>query len=312
MGDFIDESVEKMREKIGEGKAIIALSGGVDSSTAAVLAHRAVGKNLTAVFIDTGLMRRDEPEFINRIFTEDFDLGFRFVDARDRFFKALEGVVDPEEKRKVIGETFIRVFEEVAGEVGADYLIQGTIYPDRVESGTDDAATIKSHHNVGGLPDVLGIEIIEPLNDLYKDEVRVVARKIGLPEEIAERHPFPGPGLAIRVIGEVTPGSVGIVREADAVVKEEIRNAGLEKGLWQFFAVLLSIKTVGVQGDVRTYRNTCALRIVESVDGMTANFAEIPYPVLEKISTRITNEIPRINRVVYDLTHKPPGTIEWE
>ncbi len=312
MGDFIEESIEKINTAIGEKKAVIALSGGVDSSTAAVLAHRAIGKQLTSVFIDTGLMRKNEPESIQKTFTEDFHLNFRFVDAKERFFKVLEGVSDPEEKRKIIGETFIKVFEDVAREVGADYLIQGTIYPDRIESGLKDAATIKTHHNVGGLPEVLGIEIVEPLQDLYKDEVREVARKLGLPEEISERHPFPGPGLAIRVIGEVTRESVAIVKEADAIVKEEIKSAGLEKGLWQFFAVLLSIKTVGVQGDVRTYRNTVALRIVESVDGMTANFAEIPYVVLERISTRITNEIPEVNRVVYDLTHKPPGTIEWE
>ncbi len=312
MGDFIKDSVGEIKEKVGDGKAIIALSGGVDSSTAAVLASKALGKKLTAVFIDTGLMRKDEPELVNKIFTEDFDLNFRFVDARDRFFKALKGVLDPEDKRKIIGEEFIRVFEEEAKKTGAGYLIQGTIYPDRIESGLKDAATIKTHHNVGGLPDVLGLEIIEPLMDLYKDEVRVVARKLGLPAEIAERHPFPGPGLAIRILGEVTPESVEIVREADAIVKEEIKKAGLEDDLWQFFAVLLPVKSVGVQGDVRTYRNTIALRIVQSVDGMTANFAEIPYNVLEKISTRVTNEIPQVNRVVYDLTHKPPGTIEWE
>jgi len=312
MSDFIKESIEEISSVIGERKAIIALSGGVDSSTAAVLAHKAVGSQLTSVFIDTGLMRKDEPESIKKTFTQDFQLNFRFVDARDRFFKALEGVVDPEMKRRVIGETFIRVFEQVAGGIGADYLIQGTIYPDRIESGLKDAATIKTHHNVGGLPQILGIKIVEPLQDLYKDEVRDVARKLGLPKQIAGRHPFPGPGLAIRVIGEVTPESVSIVKEADVIVKEEIGGTGLDAGLWQFFAVLLSIKTVGVQGDVRTYRNTVALRIVESVDGMTANFAKIPYPVLERISTRITNEIPQVNRVVYDLTHKPPGTIEWE
>ena len=312
MEDFVEESVEKIREDIGNKKALIALSGGVDSSTAAVLTHKALGENLTAVFVDTGLMRANEPESIKKIFTEDFDRNFRLVDARDRFFKALRGVLDPEEKRKVIGELFIRVFEEVAEEVNAGFLVQGTIYPDRIESGTQHAFTIKSHHNVGGLPDVLGLRIVEPLQDLYKDEVRVVARKLGLPDEIAYRHPFPGPGLAIRIIGEVTLESVRIVREADAIVKEEIKKAGLEEELWQFFAVLLPIKTVGVQGDVRTYKNTVALRIVESVDGMTASFAKTPYDVLERISTRITNEIPEVNRVVYDLTHKPPGTIEWE
>ncbi len=312
MSDFIEESVKKIRDGIGDKKALIALSGGVDSSTAAVLVHKAIGKNLTSVFVDTGLMRKDEPESIRRVFTEDFNINFRFVDARDRFFGALKGVLDPEDKRKVIGELFIRVFEEVAKNVGAGFLVQGTIYPDRIESGTEHAFTIKSHHNVGGLPDVLGLEIVEPLEDLYKDEVRVVAEKLGLPDEITYRHPFPGPGLAIRIIGEVNPESTRIVREADAIVKEEINKAGLAKDLWQFFAVLLPVKTVGVQGDVRTYRNTVALRIVQSVDGMTANFAKIPYDVLERISTRITNEIPEVNRVVYDITHKPPGTVEWE
>lgn len=312
MGDFVSETVSEIKEQVGDKKAIIALSGGVDSSTAAVLAHRALEDNLTAVFIDTGLMRQDEPELVNRIFSQDFDLNFRFVDARERFFKELEGVIDPEEKRKVIGETFIRVFEEIAEEVDADYLIQGTIYPDRIESGIQDAATIKSHHNVGGLPEVLDLDIVEPLSDLYKDEVRKVARQMGLPEVIANRHPFPGPGLAIRVIGEVRKDSVEIVRKADAIVKEEITQEGLEHDLWQFFAVLLPIRTVGVQGDSRTYSSVIALRIVQSIDGMTANAADIPFNVLERISTRITNEMPEVNRVVYDLTHKPPGTIEWE
>ena len=312
IADFVTESVGKLKDKISDKKAIIALSGGVDSSVAAVLVHRAIGKNLTSVFVDTGLMRKDEPESIKKIFTRDFDLNFRLIDAKDRFFEALAGVLDPEEKRKIIGKLFIRIFEEEAKDVGADFLVQGTIYPDRIESGTEHAATIKSHHNVGGLPDDLGLEIIEPLADLYKDEVRVVAKKIELPDEIANRHPFPGPGLAIRIIGEVTSEAARIVREADAIVKDEIKKADLEGELWQFFAVILPIKTVGVQGDSRTYRNTVALRIVQSVDGMTANFARIPYDVLEKISTRITNEIPDVNRVVYDLTHKPPGTIEWE
>ncbi len=313
MKDFVKESVKKIKERIGTKKAIIALSGGIDSSTAAVLTSKAIGKNLTAVFVDTGLMRKNELGYIKETFTKKFDLDFRLVDAKERFLRALKGIEDPEKKRKIIGENFIRVFEGVAKEVNADFLVQGTIYPDRIESGmTQHAFVIKSHHNVGGLPDVLGLEIIEPLEDLYKDEVRDVAKKIGLPEEIVHRHPFPGPGLAIRVIGEVTPEAVSVVRVADAIVKEEIKKARLEKGLWQFFAVLLPIKTVGVQGDVRTYRNTIALRIVESTDGMTANFAKIPYKVLERISTRITNEIPEVNRVVYDLTHKPPGTIEWE
>ncbi|MBN2251545.1 MAG: glutamine-hydrolyzing GMP synthase [Candidatus Altiarchaeota archaeon] len=312
MGDFIAESVEKIKREIGDRKALIALSGGVDSSAAAVLTSKAVGRNLTAVFIDTGLMRKNEPQQIADIFTKGFDLDFRSVDASDRFFKELAGITDPEKKRKAIGETFIRVFEEEAKKTGAEYLVQGTIYPDRIESGTEHAATIKTHHNVGGLPSHLKLKIIEPLADLYKDEVRVIAKKLGLPDEIAYRHPFPGPGLAIRIIGEATRESAGIVREADYIVKDEIKRSGLAKDLWQYFAVLLPVKSVGVQGDARTYMNTIALRIVQSVDGMTANAAKMPYEVLEKISTRITNEIPEVNRVVYDLTHKPPGTIEWE
>jgi len=312
MKDFIAESVKRIQDEVKGKKALIALSGGVDSSTAAVLMSKAIGKNLTAVFIDTGFMRKDEPEYIGDVFTKKFDLGFKSVDASKRFFDALKGVIDPEQKRKVIGETFIRVFEEEAKRIGADYLVQGTIYPDRIESGLQSAATIKSHHNVGGLPEKLGLKLIEPLADLYKDEVRVVAEKLGLPHEIAYRHPFPGPGLAIRIIGEANPESTRIIRMANDIVESEIIASGLDKDLWQFFAVLLPVKSVGVQGDSRTYTGTVALRIVQSIDGMTANFACIPYPVLEKISTRITNEIPEVNRVVYDLTHKPPGTIEWE
>ncbi len=312
MGDFIEESIENIKTKVAGKKAVIALSGGIDSSTAAILAHRAIDKNLIATYVDTGLMRKNESEMIAEIFKKEFNLNFKVIDAKKRFFNALLGVTDPEEKRKKIGETFIRVFEDEAKGFDADFLIQGTIYPDRIESGTEHAQTIKSHHNVGGLPEALGLELIEPLRDLYKDEVRNVAKKLGLPEEIVKRHPFPGPGLAIRIIGEVNPESTEIVREADAIVKEEIKKSGLEQELWQFFAVLLPVKSVGVQGDARTYSNTIALRIVQSVDGMTANFARVPYEILEKISTRITNEIPQVNRVVYDLTHKPPGTIEWE
>lgn len=313
MGDYVKESVDKIKKQVGGGRALIALSGGVDSSTAAVLVAKAVGKNLTAVYVDTGLMRKNESESIEKTFTgEGFELNFKLVDAKERFFTALKGVTDPEKKRKIIGELFIRIFEEEAKKIKSDYLVQGTIYPDRIESGIQSAATIKSHHNVGGLPEKLGLKIIEPLADLYKDEVRVIAKKIGLPDEIANRHPFPGPGLAIRIIGEVNPGSTRIVREADYIVRDVIEKAGLSKDLWQYFAVLLPVKSVGVQGDSRTYCNTIALRIVQSKDGMTANFAEMPWNVLEKISTRITNEIPEVNRVVYDLTHKPPGTIEWE
>jgi GMP synthase (glutamine-hydrolysing) len=313
MGDYVKESIDKIKKQVGGGRALIALSGGVDSSTAAVLVAKAVGKNLTAVYVDTGLMRKNESESIEKTFTgEGFELNFKLVDAKERFFTALKGVTDPEKKRKIIGELFIRIFEEEAKKINSDYLVQGTIYPDRIESGIQSAATIKSHHNVGGLPEKLGLKIIEPLADLYKDEVRVIAKKIGLPDEIANRHPFPGPGLAIRIIGEVNPESTRIVREADHIVRDVIEKAGLSKDLWQYFAVLLPVKSVGVQGDSRTYCNTIALRIVQSKDGMTANFAEMPWNVLEKISTRITNEIPQVNRVVYDLTHKPPGTIEWE
>ncbi|MFZ2456002.1 MAG: glutamine-hydrolyzing GMP synthase [Candidatus Altiarchaeia archaeon] len=313
MGDFVKESVEKIKKEVGTGRALIALSGGVDSSVAAVLVSRAVGRNLTAVYVDTGLMRKNESESIEKTFTgEGFELNFKLIDAKDRFFTALKGVTDPEKKRKIIGELFIRIFEEEAKKIKSDYLVQGTIYPDRIESGIQSAATIKSHHNVGGLPEKFGLKIIEPLADLYKDEVRVIGKKLGLPKEITERHPFPGPGLAIRIIGEVNPESTRTVREADYIVREEIEKAGLDKDLWQYFAVLLPVKSVGVQGDSRTYCNTIALRIVQSRDGMTANFAEMPWNVLEKISTRITNEIPEVNRVVYDLTHKPPGTIEWE
>jgi GMP synthase (glutamine-hydrolysing) len=313
MGDFVKESVDKIKKAVGSGRALIALSGGVDSSVAAILVSRAVGKNLTAVYVDTGLMRKNESESIEKTFTGGgFELNFKLVDAKDRFFTALKGVTDPERKRKIIGEMFIRIFEEEAKKIKSDYLVQGTIYPDRIESGIQSAATIKSHHNVGGLPEKLGLKIIEPLADLYKDEVRVIGKKLGLPQEITERHPFPGPGLAIRIIGEVTSESTDTVREADHIVREEIEKADLSKDLWQYFAVLLPVKSVGVQGDSRTYCNTIALRIVQSKDGMTANFAEMPWNVLEKISTRITNEIPEVNRVVYDLTHKPPGTIEWE
>ncbi|MBU4341476.1 MAG: glutamine-hydrolyzing GMP synthase [Candidatus Altiarchaeota archaeon] len=311
MEDFIDSSVREIKKNIGDRKAVIALSGGVDSSAAAILTAKAIGKNLISVFVDTGLMRKNEAEQIEKIF-KNFNLNLRIIDASERFFSALKGVEDPEKKRKIIGENFIRVFEEAAKEINAEVLVQGTIYPDRIESGTQHACTIKSHHNVGGLPSKLKLEIVEPLADLYKDEVRVVAKKLSLPSGIAERMPFPGPALAIRIIGEITPERTEIVREADAIANEEIGKAKLDMELWQSFAVLLPVKSVGVQGDVRTYKNTIALRMVQSKDGMTANFARIPYDILEKISTRITNEIPQVNRVVYDLTHKPPGTIEWE
>ena len=313
MGDFIERSIEDMKRLIGGGRAIIALSGGIDSSTAAVLAMKAIGNQLTAVFVDHGFMRDGEPEFIKEVFGR-MSMNLIIVDAKERFYYRLKGVINPELKRKIIGEEFIRVFEEVAKKVGAEYLIQGTIYPDRIESGFRRFSDkIKSHHNVAGLPLKMKFKgIIEPLKDLYKDEVREVAKRLGLPEEIVFRQPFPGPGLAVRVIGEVTPERVEIVRKADKIVREEIELAGLHSGLWQYFAVLTNTLTTGVKGDARAYGYVVAIRIVESREAMTASFAKIPYRLLERISTRITNEIPQVVRVVYDITHKPPATIEWE
>lgn len=311
MDDFTGRSVAEAKNEI-TGKAIIALSGGVDSSTAAALVSKAIGKRLTAVFVDTGFMRLNEPELVRRAFENILDL--RMIDASERFYSGLAGVTDPEQKRKIIGEQFIREFEAVAREIGADVLVQGTIYPDRVESASTSksASKIKSHHNVAGLPADMKLRVYEPLRDLYKDEVRIIASKLGLPEEIVQRHPFPGPGLAIRILGEPTRERAEILKRADEIVIQEIRNAGLYEKTWQAFAVLLPVKSVGVQGDSRTYGNTIAIRAVDSVDGMTASFSRIPWDVLETISTRITNEVREANRVVYDITHKPPGTIEWE
>ncbi|MEM2341187.1 MAG: glutamine-hydrolyzing GMP synthase, partial [Candidatus Bathyarchaeia archaeon] len=295
------------------GKAIIALSGGIDSSTAAVLAMKAIGERLTAVFVDHGFMREGEPEFIKEVFGK-MGMNLIVVEAREQFYNRLRGITDPELKRKIIGEEFIRVFEEVAEKVGAEYLIQGTIYPDRIESGFRRFSDkIKSHHNVAGLP--LNIKfkgVVEPLKDLYKDEVREVARRLGLPKEIIFRQPFPGPGLAIRIISEITPEKVEIIRKADKIVREEIESAGLQSRLWQYFAVLTNTLTTGIKGDARAYGYVVAVRIVESKEAMTASFAKIPYEILERISTRITNEIPEVVRVVYDITNKPPSTIEWE
>ncbi len=303
---FIEEKVEEIKETVGNGKAIIALSGGVDSSTAAVLAHKAIGERLHAVFVNTGFMRKNEPEFVVKTFQDEFGLNLHYVDASERFFAELKGVTEPEEKRKAIGRVFIEVFEEVAKEINADFLIQGTIAPDWIES----QGKIKSHHNVGGLPERLNLKLIEPLRDLYKDEVRELAKELGLPEKIYNRMPFPGPGLAIRVLGEVTPEKVAIVREANAIVEEEIERAGLKP--WQAFAVLLGVKTVGVQGDIRAYKETVAVRVVESLDGMTANAMAVPFEVLQRIAFRVTSEIPEVGRVLYDITNKPPATIEFE
>ncbi|NJE03786.1 glutamine-hydrolyzing GMP synthase [Thermococcus sp. MV11] len=303
---FIEEKVEEIRNTVGDGKAIIALSGGVDSSVAAVLAHKAIGDRLHAVFVNTGFMRKNEPEFVVRTFRDEFGLNLHYVDAGERFFRELKGVTDPEEKRKIIGRVFIEVFEEVAREIDAQFLIQGTIAPDWIES----RGKIKSHHNVGGLPERLNLRLIEPLRDLYKDEVRELGRELGLPEKIYNRMPFPGPGLAVRVLGGVTPEKVAIVREANAIVEEEIERAGLRP--WQAFAVLLGVKTVGVQGDIRAYKETIAVRVVESLDGMTANAMNVPFEVLQRIAFRITSEIPEVGRVLYDVTNKPPATIEFE
>jgi len=313
MEDFAKRAVDEVRRIVGNRRCVIGLSGGVDSSTATVLASKAIGKNLTAVFVDHGFMREGEPEFIEEFFNK-FDINFLSVDARKRFLQKLKGVTDPEHKRRAIGEAFIRVFEEVATKVGADYLVQGTIYPDRIESGVRrHSEKIKTHHNVAGLPAEISFKgIVEPLKDLYKDEVRKVAEELGLPKQIVHRQPFPGPGLAVRIIGKVTQEKVDVVRTADKIVTEEIEAGGLADGLWQYFAVLTDSKTTGVKGDARAYGYTIAVRALESKEAMTANFAKIPYEILEKISTRITNEMPEVTRVVYDITHKPPATIEWE
>jgi len=310
---LIEEKIKEIRKSVGGGKAIIALSGGIDSSTSAVVAAKALGKNLVAVFVDHGFMREGEPEFVKETFEK---LGVRVivVNARERFFKKIKGIVDPEEKRRIIGREFIRVFEEVARQIGAEHLIQGTIYPDRIESGfRKHSDKIKSHHNVAGLPTKMEFKtIIEPLRDLYKDEVRKIAKTLGLPEVIVHRQPFPGPGLAVRVIGEVTPEKVALLRKADKIVSEEIERSGIKDELWQYFAVLTDTKSTGVKGDARAYGYVVAVRAVKSQEAMTASFADLPYELLEQISTRITNEMPSVTRVVYDITHKPPATIEWE
>ncbi|MBC7099336.1 glutamine-hydrolyzing GMP synthase [Candidatus Bipolaricaulota bacterium] len=313
MGDFVKNSIREIREATQGKKCIIALSGGIDSSVATALAARALGRRLTAVFVDHGFMREGEPEFVRKTFGR-MGINFISVDARKRFLMKLRGVTDPEEKRKIIGREFIKVFEEVAKKVGADYLIQGTIYPDRIESGfRRRSEKIKTHHNVAGLPTKIEFKgIIEPLRDLYKDEVRKVAERLKLPQEIIRRQPFPGPGLAVRITGEITPEKIRIIKTADRIVREEIERSGLKDGLWQYFAVLTDTKSTGVKGDARAYGYTVAVRAVESREAMTASFAKIPYEVLERISTRITNETPAVTRVVYDITHKPPATIEWE
>lgn len=314
MSSFVEASIKSLKEKIGDKKALCALSGGVDSSVAAVLLSKAIGKNLTCIFVDHGLLRKNEGDEVEKIFTENYDLNFIRVDAKDRFLEKLKGVTDPEKKRKIIGEEFIRVFEAEAKKIGTvDFLVQGTIYPDVIESGLGKSAVIKSHHNVGGLPDYVDFkEIVEPLRNLFKDEVRKTGLELGIPENLVYRQPFPGPGLAIRIIGDITEDKLDILKDADSIFREEIANAGLHKKINQYFAVLTNLKSVGVMGDERTYDYTVALRAVETTDFMTGVWSKISYEVLEKVSSRIVNEVKHVNRVVYDITSKPPATIEWE
>jgi GMP synthase (glutamine-hydrolysing) len=311
--NVIERNVDRIRAQVGDAKVICALSGGVDSSVAALLVHRAIGEQLTCVFVDTGLLRSGEAEQVEDTFARHFKVPLVHVKAADRFLGRLAGVTDPERKRKAIGEEFIRVFEEAARPIGARFLVQGTLYPDVIESGSRTAAKIKSHHNVGGLPEDMDFELVEPLRDLFKDEVRAVGEELGLPEEIVQRQPFPGPGLAVRIVGEVTAERLEIVRGADRIVQEEVRRAGLQRELWQVFAALLAdVRSVGVMGDGRTYHHPIVLRAVTSEDAMTADWARLPWAVVDRISSRVIAEVPGVNRVVYDVTSKPPGTIEWE
>lgn len=311
--NYVEHEVKRIREIVGTRKVLCALSGGVDSSVVAALVHKAIGDQLTSVFVDHGLLRKNEGDLVMETFKDKFKMNIIRIDAEDRFLSKLAGVKDPEEKRKIIGNEFIYVFDDEADRLkDMDFLAQGTIYSDVIESGADGGKMVKSHHNVGGLPEDMQFELLEPLKALFKDEVRAVGIELGLPEEIVWRQPFPGPGLGIRVLGEVTKEKVEIVREADAILREEIASAGLDRDIWQYFAVLPGIQSVGVKDGERTYDHTVGIRAVHSVDGMTSDFARIPWDVLEKISRRMTSEVDQVNRVVYDISSKPPSTIEWE